>query len=73
VDEELRVYDCDTLEALRAIRMPAPCSCLIRLDGGELAAFCGLEVFRVRPDTGGAERMASLPGLLEPRRSAETA
>jgi outer membrane protein assembly factor BamB len=62
VDEELRVYDCDTLEALRAIRMPAPCSCLIRLDGGELAAFCGLEVFRVRPDTGGAERMASLPG-----------
>lgn len=62
INDELHIFDCDTLKMIRSVCLPERCTCLIRFSDAELAVFCGSQLFLIRPEAGGAELLTSLPG-----------
>ncbi len=62
VDQRLELLDSETLDALSVMALPAACQTLLAWGDNDLAVFCGAQLLRARPATGGLTPVCDLPG-----------
>lgn len=64
-NEELQIFDCNTMELCSSIKVPDTCTCIVKYDEEKAAAFCGDKMFIIKPGTGTASLAAELPGIVK--------
>lgn len=62
LNDEMILFDNITMEFIRRIKLPGPCTCLVKQGDERLLAFCENGLFTIDPAKGGSEPAAELPG-----------
>lgn len=64
VDNEIRIFNCYTMEFINSIKMGNSCSCMVKKSSEQAFIFCGKELYLLNAEKGKLEYMLDLPGIV---------
>ncbi|NSW89460.1 MAG: hypothetical protein HPY74_02060 [Firmicutes bacterium] len=64
INDEIRVFDCRSMEFINTIKVGGHCSCIIEYNEDIAAVFCGKDMYFINPANSKMEHAIELPGYV---------